>query len=590
MNDQQFSARLDDLVSDRALVFGGPAEFVGAAQVSQVRPVLEQVEAATRAGRWAVGWVAYDATPAFLPEVSGFPEPDPALPPAGFWITGPPRVTSALSGLPEGRAVAEDWADRWSPAEHRLKVQQVRQAIARGETYQANLTTRLSGRLDGDPAAWYRDLGTAQRGAFHALFTHRDVTVVSASPERFFRWDDDGLLCSPMKGTAAHGPTPAADARAREALITSAKERAENVMITDLLRNDLSRIARLGTVRVSELLRAEPYPTVWQLVSDVRAEPAEGVGLPEIFAALFPCGSITGAPKISSTELLAELEGTARGLYCGTIGYVAPPGSSVRAEFGIAIRTAVVDRRSGRVDYGVGGGITFDSRPADELREIQAKARVVTEPSAPFALIETLGLRPVDGAAELINFEAHLRRLADSAAYFGFALDTALVRSRVARAVSGLSAARVRIELARDGAVEVSTAGLPPDPDRPLRLAVASAHPVDPDLVWVHHKTTRRDHCRRAAEAHPEADEVLLINTEGRITEATTANVIVLVDGEWLTPPSSDGCLPGVERGRLLAAGLIRERSLTPEDLASAERIELINSLRGRRVAVPADR
>lgn len=584
------NARLDDLVSDRALVFPGPGEFVGATTVEQVRPLLRQVDAATRGGRWAIGWVSYDATPAFLPELAGFAAADGSLPPAGFWLTDAPQVTTAMQGLPTGGTSTDNWSVDWSAPVHAAKVRSVQTAIAAGETYQANLTTRLSGTLRGDPDAWYAELGRAQRGAFHALLRLDDRAIVSASPERFFRWSGDRLLCSPMKGTAARGADAAADAAARTRLLASAKERAENIMITDLVRNDLGRLARTGTVRVSDLLRAERYPTVWQLVSDVEAELPAGTDLLAIFDTLFPCGSITGAPKISSTALLAELEHGPRGLYCGAIGYVAPPQAPVRAEFAVAIRTAVVDLVEQTISYGVGSGITIDSDPEQEYAELAAKAKVVTEPApqfglpAPqFGLIETFGLRTVDGRQELINGERHLQRLAHSAEHFGFVLDLDLLRRQVRQATAGLTGARVRIELAADDRARVSTAELPQPTTRPLRVSVAADLPVDPDSPWVRHKTTVREHYDAARRAFPDADEVIMVNTRGQLTEATTANLLLRFGDRWYTPPSDDGCLPGVARQVMIDSGRLSERSLTVDDLRRADEVALINSLRGWR-------
>ena len=578
------SARFDDLVADRALIFGAPRAELSAVRIDQVGPVLRQVERATAAGAWAAGFVGYDAAAAFLP-VPRAPSASDGLPLAWFMITDPPQVAPALSGLPaEGPGPTGPWQPAWSAAEHRDRVAAIRSAIARGDTYQANLTTTLRGHVPGDPAAFYRQLASAQHGSFHALLRVGDRVVASASPERFFRWSADELLCSPMKGTAPRGVSVAADAVARERLLDSAKERAENVMIVDLLRNDLGRIARTGTVAVSELLRAERYPSVWQLVSDIRAVPAPGVGLAEIFAALFPCGSITGAPKISTAKLLTELEGRGRGLYCGAIGYVAPPGAPVRAEFNVAIRTVVLDAQ-GAASYGVGGAITWDSEPAAEWAELAAKARVLGQPVAPFALLETFGVAERDGVPTAVNLSAHLARLAASADHFGFAFDRDRVERAVAAALAGVDRARVRLELARDGTAAVRLAPPPDPPARPLALAVHRAEPVDPDNPWLHHKTTNREVHERARAAHPGADEVLLVNRAGMITEATTANVVALIDGKWCTPPTTDGCLPGIERARLLDAGILVERSIPADRLGSAAGLALINSLRGWRPA-----
>lgn len=253
----------------------------------------------------------------------------------------------------------------------------VRQHIAAGETYQCNLTDRLRSDAPGDPEVLYRDLALAQRSAYNAYISTDRYAVASASPELFFEWSRNRLRTRPMKGTAARGRTPRDDQQAAQGLLLSPKERAENVMIVDLLRNDVSRVAQTGTVEVRDLFTLEAYPTVWQLTSEVRARTLPGVGLPDIFTALFPCGSVTGAPKRRTMQLIGELEASPRGIYCGAIGLVAPPDAAFRARFSVAIRTAVVDRHTGTGVYGAGGGITWDSDPAAEWAELLTKAAIL---------------------------------------------------------------------------------------------------------------------------------------------------------------------------------------------------------------------
>jgi para-aminobenzoate synthetase/4-amino-4-deoxychorismate lyase len=337
----------------------------------------------------------------------------------------------------------------------------------------------------------------------------------------------------------------------------------------------------VGSVDVPALFTAERYETVWQLTSDVTARPRAGTGLVDVFRALFPSGSVTGAPKQRSMELIRELESEPRGVYCGAIGMVAPPGHEFRASFSVAIRTVVVDRNSGSAVFGTGGGITWGSDPAAEHAELLAKAAILAEPYEDFGLIETLAHLPGEG---LRNLDRHLDRLADSAAFFGFAFDRATVRARLTAAVAGAGEARVRVVLHRSGAVDVETGPLPAPPDRPVRLAL-DAEPVDAESVWLRHKTTRRGVYTERAARHPDADEVVLVDQQGRVTETTIANLAVRLDGHWWTPPLSAGCLPGVERGRLVDAGVLRERELTVDDVRRAEELALVSSLRGWRAA-----
>lgn len=586
-------SRLDDLVAGQALLFPPPQRVLTAHSADEVLPLLRQVDRASAAGCWAAGYLAYEAAAAFLP-VSG---PAAALPAASaasrpaplawFALSDEPSRVPALQGLSRGGYTTGDWSVDWSEQRHAAAVAQVHDAIAAGTTYQANLTTRLRGRLRGDAQAWYRDLAVSQSGAFNAYLDLGESAVVSASPERFFRWTDTELLCSPMKGTRPRGSTPESDQQLAQELRDSAKDRAENVMIVDLLRNDLARIAEPGSVHVRELLRLEQYPTVWQLTSDIVARPQPELTLQRALAALFPCGSITGAPKLSTTRLLEQVEVAPRGIYCGAIGYLAPPGAPVRAEFSVAIRTCTIGPAeltadptgSRRVDYGVGGGVTASSTAPQEYAELLAKTAVVTDrPPAPFRLLETFRSDAGDSTRQL-----HLRRLLASAAYFGFTVDAAALDGELAQALRDSGSRRVRLLLARDGTLEVELSELPAPDRSPLRVAVDTARPVEAASVWLRHKTTRRQTYTAASARHPQADEVLLVNTDGNVTEATTANLLVCLDNRWYTPPLSDGCLPGVARAQLLASGGVAERSITPDELRRAQRIELVNSLRGSR-------
>jgi para-aminobenzoate synthetase/4-amino-4-deoxychorismate lyase len=574
-------ARFDDLTTGTALRCPPPRRVLAAYRVADVVPVLAEVERATAAGEWAFGFLAYEAAAGLDPTlVTAEPDGSPLV---WFGVGGPPVPAPPLT--PSGRAPGPAWTPDWSDAEHAAAVDAVRAHIAAGETYQCNLTDRLRTTGVSDPAALYADLALAQRGAHNACLDTGETVVASASPELFFEWSGDLVRTRPMKGTAPRAATTATDAAAAAALRASPKEQAENLMIVDLLRNDLGRIARPGTVQVTELFGLERYPTVWQLTSEVTARLRDDVGLVDVLRALFPCGSVTGAPKARTMQLIRDLEPTPRGVYCGAIGLVAPPGAEFRARFGVAIRTAVVDRASGRAVYGAGGGITWDSRAAAERAELLTKAAVLRAGAGDHALLETLHWSPAEGARHL---DRHLARLADSAAYFGSALDDGAVRAAVAAAVAGRSApSRVRVTVDRDGTVSVDVRDAPAAPDRPVTLAVDD-DPVDPGLVWLHHKTTRREVYTQRAARHPGADDVVLVNDRGEVTETTIANLAVRLAGRWWTPPTTSGCLPGVERARLLDAGVLTERVLTVADLHAAEELALVSSLRGWRPAVLA--
>ncbi|SDN82490.1 para-aminobenzoate synthetase / 4-amino-4-deoxychorismate lyase [Geodermatophilus sp. DSM 45219] len=577
--------RFDDVAGGTARCFPETSRVLVATTAEDVVPVLAEVERATAAGSWAFGYLSYEAAAGLDPGLAVVPRPpDDSLPLAVFGLADRP-VDVPVVGPPAGRERAYSvgpWARGWTEAGHRSAVERVREHIAAGDTYQLNLTVRMRAPVSGDLEQLYADLAGAQRGPHAAYLDLGRYAVLSASPELFFRWRGDELLTRPMKGTARRGPTTAEDEAARARLLASAKERAENLMITDLLRNDLGRVAEVGSVAVPALFTAERYGTVWQLTSDVTARVRPGTGLTDVFRALFPSGSVTGAPKRRSMELITGLEDSPRGVYCGAIGWVAPPGGPERAVFSVAIRTVTVDRATGTAEYGTGGGITWSSEPAAEHAELLAKAAILTERPEEFALLETMAAEPDGGLRDL---DRHLARLAGSAAWFGFPLDEAATRERLAAAVPPGTAARVRLLLHRDGRVDVETHPLPPPAEGPVRLAV-DGEPVDPDSVWLRHKTTRREVYTERAARHPGADDVVLVNTAGHVTETTIATLAVRLDGQWWTPPLSAGCLPGVARGRLLEQGRLAERDLTPDDLRRADALAVVSSLRGWRPAV----
>jgi para-aminobenzoate synthetase/4-amino-4-deoxychorismate lyase len=577
--------RFDDVAGGTARLFPRASRVLVASTPDDVVPVLAEVERATDAGCWAFGYLAYEAAAGLDPGLTVAARPaDDALPLAVFGLTDRPLDVPPVAppaGREEAHAVGP-WRRSWTEDGHREAVERVREHIAAGDTYQLNLTVRMRAEVAGDLERLYADLACAQRGSYAAYLDLGRHAVLSASPELFFRWTGEELVTRPMKGTARRGRTPADDERARAQLLGSAKERAENLMIVDLLRNDLGRVAEVGSVRVPALFTAERYETVWQLTSDVTARPRPGTGLVDVFRTLFPSGSVTGAPKRRSMELITELEPEPRGVYCGAIGWVAPRGHTERAVFNVAIRTVTVDRATGTAVYGTGGGITWSSEPAAEHAELLAKAAVLDQRPEEFALLETMAHCPDGGLRDL---DRHLARLAGSAAWFGFPFDEDATRQRLRTAVPPETEGRVRLLLHRDGRMDVELHPLPPPAQGPVRLAV-DAEPVDADSVWLRHKTTRRSVYTQRADRHPDADDVVLTNATGHVTETTIANLAVRLEGRWWTPPLSAGCLPGVARGRLIDEGRLQERDLTPTDLRRAEALAVVNSLRGWRPAV----
>ena len=577
-------ARSDDLRPghERSFRFEEPTAILEARRLDEVVGTLEAVGSAAHRGLWAVGFVAYEAAPAFDPALVVHP-PVPDLPLAWFALfarrveVDPPPA--AQDGDDE-RSPSSPWRPTVDAATYRERIAAIREAIAAGDTYQVNYTVRLRARVAGDARGLYRDLALAQRGG-HAMYLdtgrHR---IVSASPELFFAFDAGQVTTRPMKGTAARGRFEEEDLAIAEALRVSEKDRAENAMIVDLLRNDLGRIARPGSVEVPAMFELERYETVWQLTSTVTCEARPGTTVPDLFRALFPCGSVTGAPKVRTMRAIRDLEETPRGVYCGAVGWVGPgDGADISASFNVAIRTVAIDAATGDAEYGVGGGITYASDADREYGEVLAKARLLTATRPAFELIETLRL-DAEGFGDL---EDHLARIAASARYFGFAFDADAARSDLERERAvARHPRRVRLALARDGARSVTTTDLPEAPQGPVEVELDD-DPVDPADIWLFHKTTRRQAYDRRAARH--AREAILVNDRGEVTETAVANLAVRIDGTWWTPPREAGLLAGTARARLLREGALHERTVTVDDLRAAEELALVSSVRGWRAA-----
>lgn len=563
-------------------MFRDPVRVLRATTPDEVSACLADVDLAVRRdGCYAAGFVTYEAAAAFgLPTCE---RPADGLPLVCFGLYTTDGITSPAPLTPEGAYDVGDWRPTLDAEGYALAIARIKARIEAGDTYQINFTFRLTAPFSGDPLALLRDLDDAQDGPWGAYVDDGRRALCSASPELFVRIDGDRLECRPMKGTAARGLWAAADVRKARALRDSAKNRAENVMVVDMVRNDLGRIADIGTVEAAPLFDVERYPLQWQMTSTVRARAAD-TALPRIFEALFPSGSVTGAPKHSSMAIIRELEAEPRGIYTGAIGYLSPRG---RAHFNVAIRTIAVDRHRGAAEFGVGSGVVWDSLAAEEYDECLLKASILLKrpPHSyaaghhpDFRLLETIGWTPGEGFALL---DRHCDRLRESAACFGFECDVDEVHRVLDAAVADLvGPSKVRVLVGRDGTIVCEGIDRPDDPVGPLRLAFA-AHPVDDRDVFLYHKTTRRDVHERARASRPDADAVLLWNRKGEVTEATDANVVVEIDGTKVTPPIACGLLGGTLRAELLQTGTIVERAISVADVRAATAVWLINSVRG---------
>ncbi|HTP09564.1 MAG TPA: aminodeoxychorismate synthase component I [Anaerolineae bacterium] len=565
----------------RWLRFANPIEIVTTRSVADVLPSLRRLEEQIRKRRlYAAGYVAYEAAPAF----------DAAL---------HVRSTSAMPLLWFGLYEQADWIDLPAPGqpvepigpwqatvswdEYERAIHAIKDHIAAGRTYQVNYTYRLRAPFAGDP--WTFFLHLARQQSDYAAYLDLDQWIIcSASPELFFQRAGDMVISKPMKGTAPRGRTLAEDRAQMERLHHSEKNRAENVMIVDMIRNDLGRRAQIGSVNVSRLFEVEHYPTVLQMTSTVTAQIT--ASFTDLLTALFPCASITGAPKVSTMNLIADLETTPRGVYTGAIGYLTPDTGPTAwrsagrfAQFNVAIRTVTIDRAAGRAEYGVGSGIVWDSDAADEYHECEIKTRVLTSQSIEFDLREALLWTPKDGYFLL---DRHTARLQDSAEYFGFQFDRIEWLNRLEELRRSLPAVdhKVRVTLNRSGQLSISAIKLSEIARPPVLRASLAQQPIDSGDVFLYHKTSHRDVYEQARAERPGCDEVILWNERGEITESCTANVVIELNGELMTPPVGCGLLGGTFRSELLTQGQVAERVIPIDLWHTARRRWLINSVR----------
>ena len=591
-----------DAESKFSYLFLHPVRVLQATTLDEISALFEQIEQCLRQGRFVAGFLSYECGYGLEPALSKYFPGSSDFPLAWFGVYQRPFVFDPVSGhfgpelLPQIQNLCslDDPAKETCHVSHcRLaisredycaKVEAVRDYIAAGDTYQVNLTSKVLFDFEGSAAALFAQLRDQQRVPYAAFLNlgKRKWKILSLSPELFLRIQNGRILTRPMKGTAPRGHTLRDDLRLQNWLNADPKNRSENVMIVDLLRNDLGRIAEIGSIRTDQLFAVEKYETLFQMTSTVSGTLRPGTPLLEIFRATFPCGSVTGAPKVRTMQIIRELEPAPRGVYTGSIGYFAPNGDAV---FNVAIRTIVLNGNSG--EMGVGGGIVFDSRPAQEYEECQLKAQFLTTPQPKFELLESLLW---DGSYRFLDF--HLERIKSSAEYFDFAFDQAEILSLLERNRRNLtpgSAYKVRLLLARQGEICIENAVLELSPNV-SGTVVLSPHNISSRDRFLYHKTTYRDiYEREYAEARRQGHEdAIFTNERGEITEGTRNNVFVEIGTALFTPPVTCGLLPGVFRRHLLETNpRAAERILTVADLQSASAIYLCNSVRGlRRVSL----
>ncbi|NEY21071.1 aminodeoxychorismate synthase component I [Bacillus ginsengihumi] len=552
------------------ILFTQPTNIIVAYTIDEVLPCMLKIQEAVADGFFAAGYVSYEAAPAF--DASYHVRPDHQLPLLWFGIFQESSVYERTES--QGSYKVSEWKPSIYGDQYHDGILKIKEAIRQGDTYQVNFTTRMHAHFEGDDFSFYQKLAKDQDSNYCAYLNIGDYRILSASPELFFRWDGKKITTKPMKGTTARGKTRKEDEENATWLFHSEKNRAENIMIVDLLRNDLGNIAKTGTVKVEKLFDIEQYPTVLQMTSTITAMTKENTSITDIFSALFPCGSITGAPKISTMRLISELEDSPREVYCGAIGYIRPQGEAV---FNVPIRTVTIDAENGHAVYGVGGGITWDSTTKDEYDEIVTKASLLTVERPTFDLLESLKL---DNGIYLL-LDRHLNRLYDSAQYFHFHVRIDHIKKSLMDYADNhrKGTFKVRLVVSKDGSHTIT--GEPIKPFHGPLIVALAREPIDEDHPFLYHKTTNRDvynHFKTKLE--PSLFDVVLWNKKGELTEFINGNLVLEIQDEFFTPKITSGLLAGTFREELIHEGKIKERVLTKQDLLNCSSIWFINSVR----------
>lgn len=586
---------LDNSSGTRApsLLFTEPVEIVRADLPGEVDAAVARIEQATAEGLHAAGFFSYELGYVMEPRLAHLMPEKRSMPLLWFGLYRQPReMTSAdvLEWLNDTtRSASHEFSDvrlAWDQEAYEKRFATALEMIRSGDIYQINLTFKARFKLTGSPLTFYRDLRAKQPVSYGAVVDTGDATVLSASPELFIAQEGRQIHTRPMKGTAARLGAIEADDEQRRVLASDDKQRAENLMIVDLMRNDLGRISEIGSVRVDDLFTVETFKTLHQMTSGVTATLREGIGLKEMLAGIYPPGSITGAPKIRAMELIADLETEARGVYCGAVGHIGPEGRSM---FNVAIRTPVI-MRGGAGEMGIGSGVVYDSGGGSEYEECLLKMKFLTDTPKPFDLIETMLYEPSKGFWLL---ERHLSRLAGSARHFAFRFDEAKVREAVETAIEGRrdQSLRVRLTLSEGGTPTVTVTELGPGSTPVVMRYVVSPTRLNSADRFLYHKTTRRevyDSEWQKFNAEYGADEVIYLNENDELAEGSRTSIFVKRGEQLVTPPLKAGLLPGTLRAELLETGKAVEGELHLGDLDGAE-VFLGNSVRGLVRAEPLE-
>ena len=533
------------------LFFTEPIKIIAANHVEEVLPKFIEVQKAVDSGYYAAGYVSYEAVPGFGEAYTVKSETQMPLLWFGIFESPNSLVEKSL-----GSFQLSEWEAKTTKDAYKAGFETIKAEIKQGNTYQVNYTLRLQSQFSGDDYAFYEQLAKAQDSQYSAYLHTGKFRILSASPELFFHWKDDVLTTRPMKGTVKRGLQLDEDEAQAKWLAASKKNQAENIMIVDLLRNDVSVIAEQGSVHVPALFEIERYPTVWQMTSTVKAKTKQETTLLDIFKALFPCGSITGAPKIKTTEIITKVEDAPREIYCGAIGYITPNREAV---FNVPIRTVWIDSETGQAEYGAGGGITWDSVLTDEYEEALLKAKLLTVIRPEFELLESFRLEN----GEYFLFSNHMERLKQAAKYFGFSFSESDIQNKLMQFAEDHPSGtyKVRLLVSKSGLIEV-TGQLITEMTAPVSIKLAHS-PINTGHPFIYFKTTNRSMYEVFQQQNKDYFDVLLWNEQGEITEFTNGNIVVKLNGKLYTPPIKCGLLAGTFRKELLIQKKIEEKIIT---------------------------
>lgn len=547
--------------------FTQPIKELKTRDLAEVADLLAQVESYQEQGYYVVGYVSYEAAPAFEEKLAVHKAP--LLGEYLLYFTVHDRVeTSPIPLTYDDIDLPSNWQEVTSEADYEKAIAQIHHHLRQGDTYQVNYTVQLKQDLSANPFAIYNRMVVEQEAGYNAYIEHDEMAVISMSPELFFEQNDRELTTRPMKGTTQRGVTDQEDLAQASWLEQDPKNRSENMMIVDLLRNDMNRISEVGSEHVERLCQVEQYSTVWQMTSTIESQLRLDVDLVAIFRSLFPCGSITGAPKIATMKIIKDLEPQPRGVYCGTIGLLLPNGRRI---FNVAIRT--IQLHQGKAIYGVGGGITWDSTWESEYREVHQKAAVLYRKQARFKLITTGRI----SQKQLLFEDQHLERLTKASRYFSYPFDPKDLRQKIeieCQACDSHQDYRMRISLSKSGEIELSRQVLTPlSPD--FCQTKLCLQETDLNQAFTYFKTTHRPHLSLGKQ------EIIYHNAAGELLETSIGNLVLKIDGKLYTPPINLGILSGIYRQHLLGKGQVEEKILTLADLNQAEAVYGCNAVRG---------